>query len=218
MSRSSPAGCRPARGDWHESAGSSTARLIQRRAPWTRCMTFCGIPPTPTGWRLPPGCLPNRQGACFASSSPRDGLNRVSQAAQPRRAYDRGEMSLEDGVSELLAGPLNEFTNRRNSKSKELKAASQGELAAEVTTLKKPPVAVWAVNQLASSNKSVLERLRRAGEDVVQAQSGAVAGRKNAALELRSASDALQRELEVAVRAAGDVLRADENAADEATP
>jgi hypothetical protein len=59
--------------------------------------------------------------------------------------------------------------------------------------------------------------LRRAGEDVVRAQSGAVAGRKNAALELRSASDALQRELEAAVREAGNVLRANEHAADEAT-
>jgi hypothetical protein len=127
------------------------------------------------------------------------------------------KMSLDDVVAELLSGPLDGFTNRRNSKSKELKAAGQRELAAEVATLKKPPVAVWAVNQLARSNKPVLERLRRAGEAVVQAQSGAVAGRKNAALELRSASDALQRELEVAVRAAGDVLRADEHAADEAT-
>ena len=126
-------------------------------------------------------------------------------------------MSLDDVVAELLSGPLDEFTNRRNSRSKELKVAGQRELAAEVATLRKPPVAVWAVNHLARSNKPVLERLRRAGEAVVQAQSGAVAGRKNAALELRSASDALQRELEVAVRAAGDVLRADEHAADEAT-
>ena len=126
-------------------------------------------------------------------------------------------MSLDDVVAELLAGPLNEFTSRRNSKAKELKAAAQHELAAEVAGLKKPPVAVWAVNQLAHRNKAVLERLRRAGEGVVQAQSGAVAGRKNAALELRTASDALQRELEVAVRAAGDELRADTHAADEAT-
>jgi t-SNARE complex subunit (syntaxin) len=126
-------------------------------------------------------------------------------------------MSLDDVVVELLVGPLNEFTSRRNSKSKELKAAGQRELAAEVAKLKKPPVAVWAVNQLARSNKPVLERLRRAGEAVVQAQSGAVAGRKNAALELRAASDALQRELEVAVQAAGEVLRADGHAADEAT-
>ncbi len=126
-------------------------------------------------------------------------------------------MSRDDVVAELLAGPLGEFTSRRNSKAKELKAAAQRELAAEVAGLKKPPVAVWAVNQLACRNKAVLERLRRAGEAVVQAQSGAVAGRKNAALELRSASDALQRELEVAMRAAGDVLRADGHAADEAT-
>jgi hypothetical protein len=126
-------------------------------------------------------------------------------------------MNVDDVVAELLAGPLNEFTTGRNAKAKELKAGGQGELAAEVATLKKPPVAVWAVNQLARRNKPVLERLRRAGEAVVQAQSGAVSGRKNAALELRSASDALQRELEVAVRAAGDVLRADGHAADEAT-
>jgi hypothetical protein len=132
-------------------------------------------------------------------------------------AYDRVEMSLDDIVAELLAGPLSEFTNRRNAKAKELKAAGQRELAAEVAGLKKPPVAVWAVNQLARRNKAELERLRRAGEAVVRAQSGAVAGRKNAALELRSASDALQRELEMAVRAAGEVLRADGHAADEAT-
>ncbi len=133
------------------------------------------------------------------------------------RAYDRAEMSLDDVVAELLAGPLSEFTSRRNSTAKQLMAAGQRTLAAEVAGLKKPPVAVWAVNQLERGNKPLLERLRRAGEAVVQAQSGAVAGRKNAALELRSASDALQRELEVAVRAAGDVLRADGHAADEAT-
>jgi hypothetical protein len=126
-------------------------------------------------------------------------------------------MSLDEVVAELLAGPLDEFTSRRNAKAKEMKAAGQRDLAAEVAKVKKPPVAVWAVNQLARRTKPVLERVRRAGEAVVQAQSGAVAGRKNAALELRSASDALQRELEVAVREAGDVLRADGHAADEAT-
>src|SRR5438309_11324690 len=192
------------------------AHPIRRRARSTRYMTSCGIPPTTTGWRSAPGCSRNRQDACFGSSSPRGGLDRVSRP-QTRRAYDRAVMSLGDVVTELLAGPLNEFTARRNAKAKELKAGGQGELAAEVATLKKPPVAVWAVNQLARRNKPVLERLRRAGEAVVQAQSGAVAGRKNAATELRSASDSLQREVEAAVRSASDVLRADEHAADEAT-
>jgi hypothetical protein len=126
-------------------------------------------------------------------------------------------MNLDGVAAELLAGPLDEFTNRRNAKAKELKAAGQRELATEVAGLKKPPVAVWAVNQLARRNKAVLERLRRAGDGVVQAQSGAVTGRKNAAAELRSASDAMQRELEAGVREAGDVLRSDEHAADEST-
>jgi hypothetical protein len=126
-------------------------------------------------------------------------------------------MNLDGVVAELLAGPLDEFTGRRNAKAKELKAAGQRDLAAEVVQVKKPPVAVWAVNQLARRNGPRLQRLRRAGEAVVQAQSGAVSGRKNAAPELRSASDALQRELEAAVREAGDVLGEDEHAADEAT-
>src|SRR5437667_92064 len=126
-------------------------------------------------------------------------------------------MNLDDVVAQLLAGSLDEFTSARNAKAKELKAAGERDLAAEVAGLKKPPVAVWAVNQLARQNKPVLERLRRAGAGVVQAQSGAVSGRKNAAPELRSASEALQRELEAAVKEAGAVLRADEHGADEAT-
>jgi hypothetical protein len=126
-------------------------------------------------------------------------------------------MTLDDVVAELLGGPLNEFTNRRNARAKALKASKQPELAAEVTGLKKPPVAVWAVNQLARREKALLDKLRRAGEAVVEAQSGAVAGRKNAAPTLRSASEGLQRELDAALRTAGDVLRGDGHAADEAT-
>jgi hypothetical protein len=126
-------------------------------------------------------------------------------------------MTIEELVAGLLAGPLEEFTSRRNARAKELKAAGQRDLAAEVAQLKKPPVAVWAVNRLARRDKAVLERLRRAGETVVQAQSGAATGRKNAAPELRAASEALQRELEAAVREAGEALRAGGHAADEAT-
>ncbi len=69
-------------------------------------------------------------------------------------------MSLDEVVAELLAGPLDEFTSRRNAKAKEMKAAGQRDLAAEVDTVKKPPVSVWAVNQLARRNKPVLERVR----------------------------------------------------------
>lgn len=124
-------------------------------------------------------------------------------------------MSVDPIVAELLAVPLNEFTNRRNAKAKELKANGQADQAAAVATLKKPPVAVWAVNQL-RRNKPILERLHRAGASVVDAQRNASTGRGNAARELRSASDALQRELDAAVRAAGDTLRTSGHAVDEA--
>jgi hypothetical protein len=126
-------------------------------------------------------------------------------------------MKLDDVIADLLAGPLSEFTARRNAKAKELKDAGQKDLAAEVTALKKPPVPVWAVNQLARGNKAVLGRLQEMGEGVVKAQQAAVGGRRNAAPELRSASDRLQRELEVAVRTVADRLRTDGHAADEAT-
>jgi hypothetical protein len=126
-------------------------------------------------------------------------------------------MNVDDVLADLLRSPLNEFTNRRNAKAKELKAAGQRELAEEVSGLKKPPVPVWAVNQLARGNTAILQRLKQAGEGVVQAQQGAVGGRKDAAPWLRSASDRLQHELEGAVRLVADRLRTDGHAADEAT-
>ena len=126
-------------------------------------------------------------------------------------------MELDDVLADLLRSPLNEFTNRRNTKGKDLKAAGQRELAEEVNALKKPPVPVWAVNQLARGNKTTLERLKQAGDGVVQAQQAAVGGRKDAAPWLRSASDRLQHELEGAVRLVADRLRTDGHAADEAT-
>src|SRR5256885_16408872 len=97
-------------------------------------------------------------------------------------------MNLDDVVAQLLAGSLNEFTSARNAKAKELKAAGERDLAAEVAGLEKPPVAVWAVNQRARQKKPQLERLRRAGAGVVQAQSGGVSARKNAGRAVRSGS------------------------------
>ena len=126
-------------------------------------------------------------------------------------------MELYDVLADLLRSPLNDFTNRRNAKVKELKAAGQRELAEAVNALKKPPVAVWAVNQLARGGKPLMDRLQEMGKGVVEAQRGAVSGRRNAAQDLRAASDKLQRELEQAVRTVADRLRTDGHAADEAT-
>lgn len=126
-------------------------------------------------------------------------------------------MTMDDIVAELLAAPLRDFTARRGARARGLKAAGQRDLAGQVTALKKPPVALWAADQVVGRDRAALDRLRRAGQTVVEAQAAAAAGRTHAAPALRQASSELQRELEGAVRVAADALRADGHAADEAT-
>jgi len=150
---------------------------------------------------------------------------RPAASATFRRAASSGPRKAAFGIDDLdevvaeFAGVFRERIHqpaqRKGERAQDGRAAGSGGRGSAAS--EKAPVAVWAVNQLARRDKTLLERLRRAGVAVVQAQSGAVAGRKNAALELRSASDALQRELEAALRAAGDLLRAGRHAADEAT-
>src|SRR5689334_5819111 len=101
-------------------------------------------------------------------------------------------VTIEELVAELLAGPPAEFTARRTAKARELKAAGQAALAAEVSSLRKPPVALWAANQVARREGPSLDRLRRAAEEVVAAQQSAVVGRSGAAADLRRASGELQ--------------------------
>ena len=57
-------------------------------------------------------------------------------------------MDFDSVARELLALPVDEFTASRNSKVKELKAASDDALAAQVGALRRPSLPLWAVNQL----------------------------------------------------------------------
>jgi cell division septum initiation protein DivIVA len=52
-------------------------------------------------------------------------------------------------VEELFAAPLKEFTSARNTKVAALAAAGQSEEAQFLRRLRRPPVSLWAVNQLA---------------------------------------------------------------------
>lgn len=116
-------------------------------------------------------------------------------------------MSIDALAAELFAGPLNEFTPRRNAKAKELKAAGQDELARELAALKKPSLPLWAVNQLAARDRGRLDRLRDAAQAVAKVQVAATAGRPNAAQDLRAALEAFRRQLEAAAELAGAALR-----------
>lgn len=126
-------------------------------------------------------------------------------------------MTIEEVVAELLAAPLRDFTSRRGAQARELKTGGQPDLAGQVSALKKPPVALWAADQVARRDRAALDRLRRAGQAVVDAQAAAAGGRGHAAPALRQASSALRAELDSAVRTAADALREGGHAADEAT-
>jgi hypothetical protein len=118
-------------------------------------------------------------------------------------------------TAELLAQPLDQFTGRRNSRVKELKASGQADLARELVALKKPAVPLWAANQV--RDRAELSGLRRAAQAVAKAQAAAATGRPNAAQDLRAASEEFQRNIELVATAAASALRVGQHAAGEET-
>ena len=64
-----------------------------------------------------------------------------------------------DPLDDLYAAPLSDFTAVRNRIASELKDAGDDAGAARVKVLKKPPVTVWVINQLARGASDDLEAL-----------------------------------------------------------
>jgi hypothetical protein len=137
-----------------------------------------------------------------------DSLGRTSSAASfsPGPEYDQPSVNFDALAAELLVGPLDEFTPRRNAKAKELKAAGQADLARQLSGLKKPSLPLWAVNQLAVRDRATLGRLRDAAHAVAKVQAAAAAGRPNAARDLRAALEEFRRELEATGKVAAAAL------------
>ena len=67
-------------------------------------------------------------------------------------------MDLDALTAELLSQPLDQFTSRRNTRVKEVKASGEGDLANQLSALKKPSLPLWAANQV--RNQGVLGELR----------------------------------------------------------
>ena len=111
-------------------------------------------------------------------------------------------MNLEQITAELLAEPFDQFTAERNVRAKELKAAGQADLAKEVAALKKPPVHLWAANQLARKDGGLLRSLNESADAVARAQTGG-----KGAHDLRAASQQFQKNLEAAATQAAAVLK-----------
>jgi hypothetical protein len=92
-----------------------------------------------------------------------------------RGAYDQA-VSV-DSPEDLYGLPLDRFIPERAALVKALRGEKRREEASEVTALRKPSVAAWAVNQLVRTQPKPLEALFQAGDDLAQAQARATAGK-----------------------------------------
>jgi hypothetical protein len=97
-------------------------------------------------------------------------------------------------IDRLYDLPLDEFTAARNALAAQLRAAGEGDAAAEVKALRKPSRSAWAVNRLVRAEPELLEALLGAGGELRQAHRQAAAGK--GAQQLRAAAEAERDALE----------------------
>lgn len=71
----------------------------------------------------------------------------------------REEDKTQDPAAELYRIPPHEFTEARNALAKKLRSAGDEEAARRVTALKRPSLAIWAVNQLADADPEIISEL-----------------------------------------------------------
>ncbi len=79
-------------------------------------------------------------------------------------------MILDDVAQELYGLPPEEFTEVRNARAKQITAAGDRELAAEVRKLPKPTVAAWLANDLVRTRGPDVEELIALGPELREAQ------------------------------------------------
>ena len=103
---------------------------------------------------------------------------------------------LEAELDDLYAAPPEDFTSARNDLARRLKQAGQNAVAARVKELRKPTVALWAVNQLARADPKGVRALLDAGVRLRAAQQQALGGGESTELRAATAEERkLLREL-----------------------
>ena len=108
------------------------------------------------------------------------------------------------GIDALYGEPLDTFTAARNALAKELTQAGDRDGAAAVKALRKPSIAAWALNQLARTRPTDVERLLAAGEALRHAQHEALEGGDPSGL--RDARRAYDSEVDRLANGAAELL------------
>jgi hypothetical protein len=124
-------------------------------------------------------------------------------------------VDLEHELDRLYGLPLDDFTRERDKLARELRGEKRAEDADSVKALRKPPVPVWAANQLARRNRRDVDLLLDAGHRLRESQRGLLAGEDP---EVFSQARATQREaLRKLRRTAEDLLEQERGSAPEGT-
>jgi hypothetical protein len=107
-------------------------------------------------------------------------------------------------LDRLYGLPLDEFTPTRNELATRLRKAGQTDAAEHVRALRKPSVAVWAVNQLARRHPDEIDELVENGKRLRDAQAKALRG--TGADAVREATAAERASLRKVTRLAEELL------------
>jgi hypothetical protein len=118
-------------------------------------------------------------------------------------------------LSDLYRGPLEEFVARRTRLVRETRSRDAS-TAVAIGKARKPPVSVWAIDQLAADKQNVLAELLAAAADASAAQR-VVADQSETRESLLLATGRLREAVESAARAADAVLDGVGNAATDDT-
>jgi hypothetical protein len=110
----------------------------------------------------------------------------------------------ETDIDNLFKLPLEEFTAARNALAGSLKASGRADEAAGVKSLNKPPLSVWAVNQLYWHHRKPFDQMMAAGERLRKAQTSQLAGK---AAELRGPMEAHREAVADLAKRAATLLR-----------
>jgi hypothetical protein len=109
---------------------------------------------------------------------------------------------------DLYGLPLERFTEERNALAKQLRKDGQRDEASALAKLRKPSVAAWAVNQLVRTQRSELDALFKAGDELQKAQADLLAKRGDPG-SLRTAVDSERAAVDRLVERARGFLTSD---------
>jgi hypothetical protein len=127
-----------------------------------------------------------------------------SKKRAPASKKARGEVELGDDLDVLFTKPLREFTKARDDLAKSLRQAGDREGAARVKAMRRPSVSAWTLNQIARRYPQRMDALLEAGEQLREAQRGAL--ETGGAKALRDASQAHRALVNELLRAAPSLL------------